>query len=128
MIGAATNKSEHFNRFTQWVSFGGGGLVTAAARDEQRKMIKYNQLVANLLIFHTIVEMTKALDAIAADSDSHLALSEEALASLSPYQTEHINRFGNYVLDLSQPPAPLPFVLPIRSKPNRSAAAPAVPV
>lgn len=128
LISAATNKSEHFNRFAQWVSFGGGGLVTAAARDEQRKMIKYNHLVANLLIFHTIVEMTKALDAIAADSGSHLALSDEALASLSPYQTEHINRFGNYVLDLSQPPAPLPFVLPIRSKPNRSAAAPAVPV
>jgi TnpA family transposase len=126
LISAATNKSEHFNRFAQWVSFGGGGLVTAAARDEQRKMIKYNHLVANLLIFHTIVEMTKALDAIAADGDNHVAVSDEALASLSPYQTEHINRFGNYVLDLSQPPAPLPFVLPIQSKLNRLPVAPAV--
>ena len=26
--------------------------MTAAARNEQRKMIKYNPLVANLLIFH----------------------------------------------------------------------------
>ena len=29
-------------------------------------MIKYNHLVANLLIFHTLVGMTRALDAIAA--------------------------------------------------------------
>lgn len=46
---------------------GGGGLVTAAARDEQRKMIKYNHLVANLPIFHTAIGMTRALDGIAAD-------------------------------------------------------------
>ena len=67
VIQAATNKSELFNRYPQWVSFGSSGLVTAAERDEQRKTIKYNHLVANLLIFHTIVGMTNALDAIIAD-------------------------------------------------------------
>ena len=102
LISAATNKSEHFNRYAQWVSFGGGGLVAAAARDEQRKMIKYNHLIANLLIFHTIVGMTNALDAIVADGRRD-AVSDETLAALSPYQTEHINRFGNYILDLSHP-------------------------
>ena len=30
-------------------------------RDEQRKFIKYNHLVANLLIYHNVVTMTKAL-------------------------------------------------------------------
>jgi hypothetical protein len=55
--------------------------------------------------------MTQALDAIVADGH-HDAASDEALAGLSPYQTEHVNRFGDYVLDLSQPPAPLPFALP----------------
>ena len=111
MINAATNKSEHFNRYAQWVSFGGGGLVTAAARDEQRKMIKYIHLVANLLIFHTIVGMTHALDRIANDGHGNV-ITDETLGGLSPYQTEHINRFGNYVLDLNQKPAPLPFELP----------------
>jgi hypothetical protein len=110
-LNAATTKSEHFNRYAQWVSFGGGGLATAAARDEQRKMIKYNHLVANLLIFHTIVGMTKALDTLAATQPPD-TVSPEALAGLSPYHTEHINRFGNYVLDLSRPPAPLPFAIP----------------
>ena len=114
-IGAATNKSEHFNRYAQWAGFGGAGLVAASARDEQRKMIKYNHLVANLLIFHTAVGMTRALDRIAADGLGD-AVSPEALATLSPYQTEHINRFGDYVLDLSMPPAPLTFTLPSRKR------------
>ncbi len=87
--------------------------MTAAARDEQRKMIKYNHLVANLLIFHTAIGMTRALDGIAADGLGN-AISAEGLATLSPYRTDHINRFGNYVLDMSIPPAPLPFTLPQR--------------
>ena len=117
-IGAATNKSEHFNRYAQWVGFGGGGLVTAAARDEQRKMIKYNHLVANLLIFHTAIGMTRALDNIAADGFGD-AVNPEGIATLSPYQTEHINRFGDYVLDMSLVPAPLPFALPQRQQARR---------
>ena len=63
--------------------------MTAAARDEQRKMIKYNHLVANLLIFHTAIGMTRALDNIAADGFGD-AVNPEGIATLSPYQTEHI--------------------------------------
>ncbi|MBV9621914.1 MAG: Tn3 family transposase [Gammaproteobacteria bacterium] len=97
--------------------------MTAAKRDEQRKMIKYNHLVANLLIFHTIVGMTRALDAMTAAGERD-AITDEALADLSPYQTEHINRFGDYVLDLSQPPAPLPFAPPMQSPLAHRATAP----
>lgn len=81
--------------------------MTAAARDEQRKMIKYNHLVANLRIFHTAIGMTRALDGIASDGFG-VAVSPEGV----PYQTAHINRFGDYVRDMSMPPAPLPFTLP----------------
>jgi Tn3 transposase DDE domain len=35
------------------------------------------------------------------------AADTEALATLSPYQTEHINRFGNYALNPSRTPEPL---------------------
>jgi TnpA family transposase len=52
LIQAATNKSGRFNQFVQWVAFGGGALASEGIRDEQRKFIKYNHLVANLLIFH----------------------------------------------------------------------------
>jgi TnpA family transposase len=118
VIQAATNKSELFNRYAQWVAFGSSGLATAAERDEQRKMVKYNHLVANLLIFHTVVGMTRALDGLAADGYG-AAITHEALAGTSPYLNEHLNRFGSYVLDLSTPPAPLPFDLPPRLQPSR---------
>ncbi len=72
-----------------------------------------SHLVANLLIFHTTVSMMKALDTIREDGLGH-AITDKALAGLSPYLTEHINRFGNYVLDLGQPPEPLPFTIPPR--------------
>lgn len=125
-IQAATCKSELFNKYTQWVAFGSAGLATAAERDEQRKMIKYNHLVANLLIFHTAVGMTRALDEIAANGHG-AAITPEALAGTSPYLTEHLNRFGSYELDLGRLPPPLPFELPPRLRPSRQSAA-AVPV
>jgi len=108
-IQGATNKSELFNEFAQWVFFGGGGIITEAVRDEQRKIIKYNHLVANLLIFHTAVGMTQVFNQAARDGT---ALKDEALAAISPYHTEHINRFGHYALDLSRSPIPLPFPIP----------------
>jgi TnpA family transposase len=125
-IQAATCKSELFNKYAQWVAFGSAGLATAAERDEQRKMVKYNHLVANLLIFHTAVGMTRALDEITADGHG-AAITPEALAGTSPYLTEHLNRFGSYELDLGRPPPPLPFELPPRLQPSRQSAA-AVPV
>jgi TnpA family transposase len=57
-IQAATNKSEQFNCFLKWVFFGGEGVITENGRDEQRKVIKYNHLVANL-IFHNVCSLTR---------------------------------------------------------------------
>ena len=85
-------------------------------------MVKYNHLVANLLIFHTVVGMTRALDSLAADGHG-AAITPDALAGTSPYLNEHLNRFGSYELDLTKPPAPLPFELPPLRQPSRHAAA-----
>jgi len=51
-----------FNEFVQWTSFGSDNFIAENVRDEQRKVIKYNHLVANILAFHNIVSMTKAID------------------------------------------------------------------
>ena len=122
VIQAATNKSELFNKYSQWVAFGSAGLATAAERDEQRKMVKYNHLIANLLIFHTAVGMTRALDEITAEGQG-AAITPEALAGTSPHLNGHLNRFGSYELDLGKPPAQLPD----RLRPSRQGTA-AVPV
>jgi hypothetical protein len=79
-------------------------VITENVRDEQRKFIKYNHLVANLLSFHTLVTMTKALQQLLEEGHT---VDMEALSTLSPYRTEHINRFGNYVINPNRMPEPL---------------------
>ncbi len=90
------NKSENFNRFVQWIAFGGQGVLAENNRDEQRKLIKYYHLVANCLIFHNVYSLTCVLNKLAAEG---YEIEDEAVARLSPYLTEHVNRFGNYKLN-----------------------------
>ena len=65
VIQAATNKSEAFNGFVQWLFFGGERLIAENDRDRQRKLIKYNHLVANCLIFHNVQAQTRILRQLA---------------------------------------------------------------
>jgi hypothetical protein len=103
------NKSEDFNRFTQWVAFG-GRLLAENDRDEQRKLIKYNHLVANCLIFYNVCAMTKALHQMRKEG---MRMDADTLARLSPYLTGHVNRFGEYQLDVKRQPPPIDYQLPI---------------
>jgi TnpA family transposase len=110
MIQAATNKSESFNDFVKWLAFGGGGVIAENERGEQRKVIKYNHLLANCLIFHNVCMVTRALHKLRADG---VSIEPEAVAALSPYIRSHISRFGQYTLDLSRTPPPVDYELPI---------------
>jgi len=89
VIDTATNKSESWNNFIQWVSFG-GHEIRQNNREEQRKFIRYNHLVANLVIFHNVVTMTRVIKELI---DEGYTVTEEILSRLSPYATFHINRF-----------------------------------
>ena len=91
---------------------GGDNVIAENVRDEQRKFIKYNHLVANILAFHNIVSMTKAIDRLKAEGQE---ISDEVLTAVSPYQTSHINRFGQYQLHARRAPYSLPF---LRKPPN----------
>src|SRR6516164_2063586 len=101
VIHAATTKSERFNLFVQWVAFGGDRTIAENVRDEQRKFIKYNHLLANLLVFHNVVAITNAVRRMEAEG---FEVRDECVAELSPYQTERINRFGHYALNFSRTP------------------------
>jgi len=109
-IQAATNKSESFNDFVKWLAFAGGGVIAENDRGEQRKIIKYNHLLANCLIFHNVCMMTRALYKLRADG---MQIEPEAVAALSPYIRSHINRFGQYTFDLSRRPPAVDYELPI---------------
>jgi TnpA family transposase len=94
IVQAAQNKCEGFNKFAQWIYFG-SDTIEDNVRDNQLKIIKYNHLIANLLIFHNCHTITQALKELEAEG---FQLTPEILDGLSPYRTHHTNRFGMYEL------------------------------
>jgi len=99
IVNAATNKSEEFNQFISWVFFGNQGIVAQDVRHEQQKLIKYNHLVANLVVFHNVQQMTNVLADL---REEGVEIDQQMLAGLAPYRTLHINRFGEYALDINR--------------------------
>ncbi|MCW3698919.1 Tn3 family transposase [Burkholderia cenocepacia] len=102
-IHAATNKSEQFNDFSKWLMFG-GEVIAENVRHEQRKVIKYNQLVANMVILYNVQWMSRRLKVL---QEKGLPVDAEVLQALSPYRKDHINRLGSYLLDLQRRAPPL---------------------
>lgn len=105
-IHAATNKSEEFNNFTKWLFFGGEGIIAENIRHEQRKVIKYNHLVANMVILHNVQWMSRKLKELQIQG---YPIDDHVLKGLSPYRTSHINRFGDYTLDLHRKAPPIDY-------------------
>jgi hypothetical protein len=103
---------ESFNGFLQWLAFGGDGVIATNNRDEQRKRVKYNHLVANCLIFYNVFELSRIVHELLQEG---MKIEPEAIAALSPYWTQHINRFGRYSLDMDRCPPPINFGLPVVS-------------
>lgn len=101
-ISAATNKSEEFNQFADWIAFA-SKVIPENLRHEQTKVIKYNHLVANLLILYNVDEMTRVFNELIEEG---YTIDKEVLQAFAPYRTEHINRFGSYILDMDRPVKP----------------------
>ena len=80
------------------------GVIRQNNREEQRKIIRYNHLVANLVVFHNVVTMTRVLQELI---DEGYPVTPEILAQLAPYKTGHINRFGHYELRFDRVPPPM---------------------
>ncbi len=78
-IQAATNKSESFNGFTNWLFFGGDGIIAENHRERQRKIIKYNHLIANFVIFYNVFQLTHILHEYIQEGNE---LDEEVLSDL----------------------------------------------
>ena len=104
VIHRSTNKVEQYNAFEDWITFASAGTIYERAYEEQEKRIKYTGLLANCIMLDNTVEISTALNALAKEG---LIPTIDELAALSPYQTKHIKRFGNYELDLQAIAAPL---------------------
>ncbi|MFD9426258.1 MULTISPECIES: transposase [unclassified Streptomyces] len=90
---AATNKTEAFNSFSQWTGFGNRGVIADNDPDEQEKAMKFNALLANAVIFHNALDIAEIVRQLLEEG---WTIEPEDLAHISPYLTEHSNRFGEY--------------------------------
>jgi TnpA family transposase len=102
-IRAETTKVESYNHFTDWIAFG-GPVLRSGDPVEQEKRIKYRDLVANAIMLHNVVDMTNVIYDLLQEG---VGITPELVGRLSPYLTEHIKRFGQYILDMTTQPEPL---------------------
>jgi TnpA family transposase len=109
-VHKCTNKIERHHRFAKHLAFGEHGLLRSNDPDDQEKAIVYNELVANAVVLQTVVDQTQAIHALSAEG---VAIRHDDLASLSPYGTGNLKRFGNFPTDLSPEPMPVDMGLPL---------------
>jgi TnpA family transposase len=100
-ITAITNRAESFHGFAEWLMFG-GRLIGHNDPDHQDRVVKFNELVANCAIYSTALDITDAANALAADGHP---VDPDDLATITPYITRTIRRFGDWVLNLTPPEA-----------------------
>jgi hypothetical protein len=98
-----TNKVEAYHGFSGWLCFGGDGIISDNDPEQQEKVIKYNELVTNALIFQNVVDITAILRELIREG---YMIDSEDVRFMSPYLTSHIKRFGDYIIDLGQSPKP----------------------
>lgn len=106
-ITAATNKAETFNGYTKWLAFGNNGVIADNAPDQQEKIIKFNELEANCLIYSTALDITEAVRSLKAEG---WQVDNDDLATISPYQPHQYRRFCDYLVDTAVPDAPDGYV------------------
>ncbi len=102
-ITASTNKVEAYNGFAKYFFFGGEGVIADNDPVEQEKAVKYNDLVANAVIFYNVVEQTRIIKTLMRQG---WKITREDVAVLSPYVTSHVKRFGDYLIDVDAIPDP----------------------
>ena len=101
-ITATTNKVEQYNQLCDWASFGSIELVASNDENEMEKAVKYNDIITNSVILQNIIDMSDIIHQLAQEGAD---IREDDIAFLSPYLTEHIKRFGDYLIDMRRMPA-----------------------
>ncbi|MBB6347683.1 hypothetical protein FHU36_004228 [Nonomuraea muscovyensis] len=98
-ITQVTNRNEAFHGFADWLMFG-GRLIGQSDPDHQEKVIKFNELLANCVMYSTALDITGSANEIAAEGQP---VDLDDLATVSPYITHTVRRFGNWTLNLTPP-------------------------
>ena len=99
-VTSNTNKTESYNGFAKFFSFG-GDVIAVNEPDEQQKRLRYNDLVASAMILQNTVDMMRTLRVLESEG---WKIDSEDLSFLSPYLVGHLKRFGDYSLRLNRKP------------------------
>ncbi len=83
-VTAATNKVESYNGFAQWLSFGNNGVLADNDPAEQEKLIKFNTLLADLVIFHNALDIMDVVRGLVPSAPWAGSPPTSARASRSP--------------------------------------------
>ena len=75
---------------------------------EQEKRVRYTTLIANNVMLYNVQELTRVIKLL---REQGYEVTDEKLRVLSPYMTDHIRRFGDFVLNLDMVVEPLQFNL-----------------
>jgi Tn3 transposase DDE domain len=71
---------------------------------EMEKHIKFNQLVANCVMFQNVLDMSQAIRELIED---RYPVTVPTVHGLSAYPHEHLLRYGEYDVDLDDIPPPM---------------------
>lgn len=96
-ITETTNKVESFNGLSDWCAFGSKYIVASNDPHEMEKAIKYNTIIVNCIIVQNLVDISSILYQLKLEGWD---ITREDVKKLSPYLTEHIKRFGDYILNM----------------------------
>lgn len=78
-------------RHPQWIGFGNRGVIADNDPIEQEKAMRFNALLTNAVIFRNVLDIAEIVRQLLEEG---WEIDPEDLAHISPYLTEHINRFG----------------------------------
>lgn len=97
-ITAQTNKVESYNEFSGWISFGNRHAIVASNDpEEHEKAVKYNDIIANAVMLQNAIDMSVVVKGLVAEG---YPVKRTAMRLTSPYLTDHLNRFGEFVVDM----------------------------
>jgi TnpA family transposase len=101
-ITVQTNKSEAYNGFSEWLSFGNPfSIVASNDPEEHEKAIKYNAIIANAVMLQNVIDISNIILEL---YEEGVEITLDDLKHISPLMTEHIMRFGIYIVDLLTKP------------------------
>ena len=107
-IQSATCRSEEFNDFIDWITFGKDSIIHSNNSKVQQKVIAFSRMVTNAVMFHTVANTTNVLNKLSAEEVEY---SKDDLSILSAYFRENINRYGVFELSRIKKTMPLEFAI-----------------